>query len=234
MAREYDRSCYLVCEEQHRHDHSTSDTKAPPRPPPGESAHDGARSRDAILRQAASLATVEGINGLSLSRLADAVGMSKSGIYAHFGSKEDLQLATVAMAGEILGDEVIVPAMSAETGIERLLALLRPLPGPRARQGVRGLLLRGLDADRAEYASRARYETASPRSATDSVASSRRRSRQLREAGEIDADADAEQLAFELNAYLFMANTLYARAVRTPSSSGPAQRCADRLQAAAA
>jgi len=48
---------------------------------------DGERSRNAILREAARLATVEGIGGLSISRLAAAVGMSKSGLFAHFGSK---------------------------------------------------------------------------------------------------------------------------------------------------
>ena len=56
---------------------------------------DGERSRNAILREAAQLATVEGISGLSIGRLADAVGMSKSGLFAHFGSKEELQLATI-------------------------------------------------------------------------------------------------------------------------------------------
>ena len=56
---------------------------------------DGERSRNAILREATQLATVEGIDGLSISRLADAVGMSKSGLFAHFGSKEELQLATI-------------------------------------------------------------------------------------------------------------------------------------------
>ena len=54
---------------------------------------DGQRSRTAILREAAQLATVEGITGLSIGRLAEAVGMSKSGLFAHFGSKEELQLA---------------------------------------------------------------------------------------------------------------------------------------------
>ena len=51
---------------------------------------DGERSRKAILDEAARLATVEGIEGLSISRLADAVGMSKSGLFAHFRSKEEL------------------------------------------------------------------------------------------------------------------------------------------------
>ena len=59
---------------------------------------DGERSRRAILDAAARLATVEGLDGLSIGRLADHVGMSKSGLYAHFGSKEELQLATIEAA----------------------------------------------------------------------------------------------------------------------------------------
>ena len=61
--------------------------------PSAEARSDGERSRRTILDAAAKLATVEGLEGLSIGRLADHIGMSKSGLYAHFGSKEDLQLA---------------------------------------------------------------------------------------------------------------------------------------------
>src|SRR3954469_921499 len=84
---------------------------------------DGERSRAAILRQAAKLATVEGIDGLSIARLADAVGMSKSGLFAHFGSKEELQLATIETASEIFTQVVTEPAGRAPTGLERLRGL---------------------------------------------------------------------------------------------------------------
>ena len=72
---------------------------------------------------AASLATVEGLEGLSIGNLAAAIGMSKSGLYAHFGSKEELQLATVAEAERILTDEVIQPALAAEPGLAQLAAV---------------------------------------------------------------------------------------------------------------
>ena len=71
---------------------------------------DGERSRNAILRESARLATVEGLGGLSIGRLADAVGMSKSGLFAHFGSKEELQLATIEAAAVIFTEDVIDPA----------------------------------------------------------------------------------------------------------------------------
>ncbi len=83
---------------------------------------DGERTRSAILRGAASLATVDGLDGLSIGNLATAIGISKSGLYAHFGSKEELQLATVAEAERILTEEVIQPALAARPGLAQLAA----------------------------------------------------------------------------------------------------------------
>ena len=83
---------------------------------------DGLRSRKAILAAAAELATVEGLEGLSIGRLAEHVGMSKSGLYAHFGSKEELQLATVDTAREIWDREVTERAATATEGLTRLRA----------------------------------------------------------------------------------------------------------------
>jgi AcrR family transcriptional regulator len=83
---------------------------------------DGERTRSAILREAASLATVDGLEGLSIGNLAAAIGISKSGLYAHFGSKEELQLATVTEAERILTEEVIRPACEAQPGLAQLAA----------------------------------------------------------------------------------------------------------------
>ena len=85
---------------------------------------DGERSRNAILREAGQLATVEGITGLSISRLAEAVGMSKSGLFAHFGSKQELQVATIQAARDVFSDQVIDPALAARTGLERVRQLV--------------------------------------------------------------------------------------------------------------
>ena len=84
---------------------------------------DGERTRAAILRAAASLATVDGLEGLSIGNLAAAIGMSKSGLYAHFGSKQELQLATVQEAGRIFADEVVQPALAAPAGLAQLAAV---------------------------------------------------------------------------------------------------------------
>jgi AcrR family transcriptional regulator len=84
---------------------------------------DGERTRAAILRAAADLATIEGLDGLSIGHLAAATGMSKSGLYAHFGSKQELQLATVDEAERILDEEVIQPALAARPGLAQLAAV---------------------------------------------------------------------------------------------------------------
>jgi AcrR family transcriptional regulator len=83
----------------------------------------GERTRQAILTTAADLATQEGLESLSIGRLAEATEMSKSGLFAHFGSKEELQIATVEHAASLFVDEVIAPARAAPKGLPRVWAL---------------------------------------------------------------------------------------------------------------
>jgi AcrR family transcriptional regulator len=83
----------------------------------------GAQTRAAILDRAVDLASVEGLEGLTIGRLAAELRMSKSGLFAHFGSKQDLQLATIAAAAERFRAAVIEPAMSAPDGAPRLRAM---------------------------------------------------------------------------------------------------------------
>jgi len=84
----------------------------------------GDRARARIVERAAELATVEGLDGVSLGRLAEATGVPKSSVYALFGSKEDLQLATISAARDSFIAEVVTPALEvAPPGRERLLAL---------------------------------------------------------------------------------------------------------------
>lgn len=85
---------------------------------------DGERTYAAILDAATRLASVEGVHGLTIGRLADAVGVSKSGLYAHFASKEQLQLETIGAAQRIFAAEVMVPVERAPEGIARLEALV--------------------------------------------------------------------------------------------------------------
>src|SRR5689334_2680839 len=86
-------------------------------------ASKGEQTRAAILERAVDLASAEGLDGLTIGRLATELGMSKSGLFAHFGSKQELQLATVEAAARRFATTVIEPALSAPDGAPRLRAL---------------------------------------------------------------------------------------------------------------
>jgi len=83
----------------------------------------GARTRAAILERAVDLASAEGLEGLTIGRLAAELRMSKSGLFAHFGSKQELQLAAIETAAERFREEVIDPARDAPDGAPRLRAM---------------------------------------------------------------------------------------------------------------
>src|SRR4051812_20080488 len=83
----------------------------------------GERTRAAILERAVDLASVEGLEGLTIGRLAAELRLSKSGLFAHFGSKRELQLATVAPAAERFRAQVIEPALAVPDGAARLRAM---------------------------------------------------------------------------------------------------------------
>ena len=83
----------------------------------------GAQTREAILDRAVDLASVEGLEGLTIGRLAAELRMSKSGLFAHFGSKQELQLATIAAAAERFKGKVIDPALEFPDGAPRLRAM---------------------------------------------------------------------------------------------------------------
>ncbi|TWT23471.1 TetR/AcrR family transcriptional regulator [Luteimonas marina] len=83
----------------------------------------GATTREAILARSYLLACVNGLEGLTIGGVAEQVGMSKSGVFAHFGSREDLQLATLDLGGELFIRDVLVPALKAKRGLPRLRAI---------------------------------------------------------------------------------------------------------------
>jgi AcrR family transcriptional regulator len=113
----YDRSCYCQVMD------TDATNKTSPRAD-GPHPSKGQASRATILLAAAKLATTKGLDGLSIGDLAAEVGMSKSGLYAHFKSKEELELATIETAAAIFDREVLQPAARARAGTERLWALV--------------------------------------------------------------------------------------------------------------
>lgn len=168
----------------------------------------GERSRRAILEAAATLSSVEGLEGLSLARLASHLGMSKSGLYAHFGSKEDLQLAVIEMATEMYARDVMAKAAQYEPGTARIVAFADtfldyvrsgPFPGgcffiasfldpANLRRPIRGALagvqreLLGFMADNVRFA---------------------------QQAGDLAESIEPAELAFEIDAILVGADVNY-------------------------
>jgi AcrR family transcriptional regulator len=168
----------------------------------------GERTRGAILDEAARLATLDGLEGLSIGQLARSTGMSKSGLYAHFGSKLDLQLATIEAARQTFVDEVLVPSLRAPRGIERLLALCDAFLSHVERRVFPGGCF---------FAAAAVDVGTRPGPVHDAILAQRldwlalleRLAREAAELGQLDSTADPAQLAFELQALLVAANTSF-------------------------
>jgi AcrR family transcriptional regulator len=169
---------------------------------------DGERSRAAILSAAGKLATVDGLDGLTIGRLADHIGMSKSGLYAHFGSKEELQLATVAYAEEVFDYEVLLPAQQEEPGLPRLNAYVEQFLAHLQRATFPGGCF---------FTSVIGEFDTKPGSVRDRVATYigawlarlREEVAAAQEQGDLDAEADTDQLVFEIEAALMLANNLW-------------------------
>jgi AcrR family transcriptional regulator len=183
---------------------------------------DGERSRAAILSEAARLATVEGLDGLSLSRLADAVGMSKSGLFAHFRSKEELQLATIAAARSIYEEVVIEPARAAPSGVPRLRAYVeRFLDHVEAGVFPGGCFFVSAVGELATH----------PGPVRDSaMAFSRHWLELLAEEVSAAGFADPAQIAFELNAFMVAGNILFIAGGDTAALDSVRRAVDTRLQ----
>lgn len=168
----------------------------------------GQASRETILRTAAQLATTKGLEGLSIGDLAAAVGMSKSGLYAHFKSKEELELATIQMATTIFEREVLQPALRVKAGLPRLFALCDAFLSHLQRRVFYGGCF---------FASMAAELDTRPGTARDQVVQMQEKWLGLlhqclvdaQTAGTISGEADVAQAVFETEAMLMAANFLF-------------------------
>jgi AcrR family transcriptional regulator len=165
----------------------------------------GEETRAAILATAVDIASVEGLEGLTIGRLASELSMSKSGLFGHFGSKEGLQLATIEAAREIFIHEVVDPARQADTGLARLWALCDAWLSYMEREvfaggcffmaaslefdGRPGPVREAIAANMQEWLSYLEYAV-----------------QKGQERGELVVDITPEQIAFELHAFYLAAN----------------------------
>lgn len=166
---------------------------------------DGERSRRVILETAASLATIEGLDGLSIGGLAEHIGMSKSGLYAHFGSKEELQLAVVDTAAELFDAEVSAPTVGIADPLARLEALCLGFVDYLARRVFPGgcffaSAAAEFDTHPGPVRERINQTYANWMGLLEDLV------RHAQAAGEIKRDEDPAQMVFELDSYLLMAN----------------------------
>ena len=166
----------------------------------------GNATRESILQAAADLASVEGLEGLTIGRLATELGMSKSGLFAHFGSKEELQLATIDAARRRFVEHVVKPSRGMPRGRARLEALLNDWLDYFRSEVFRGGCF--FNNVKAEFDSRP--STPVREMLTDDVRQFlgllAREVSKAQEAGDLDPAVDPEQLAFELDAFGGAAN----------------------------
>jgi len=168
----------------------------------------GARTREEILQAAVHIASEEGLEGLTIGRLADELHMSKSGLFAHFGSKEELQLAVVSKARDIFMREVVEPAYKRDRGLARLLAMIDEWLAYVGRNVFRGgcfFMSSAIEFDSRPGQVRDLIAELS-RSWLDAIEQEARFAQAL---GQLDARVDAAQLAFELHALGHEANWCY-------------------------
>jgi AcrR family transcriptional regulator len=193
----------------------------------------GNRTRESILEAAAALASVEGLDGLSIGRLATELGMSKSGLFAHFGSKEELQLATIDTARGKFVARVVQPTRGLPRGRGRLEALMRAwLDYYRGEVCPGGCFFHTV---RSEYDSRppSPVRDVIMRDAYEFLAFLTREVRKAQEAGELDRGVEAEQVAFELDALGTAANAHYQLTHDPAAFDRAAAAIASRLDALA-
>ncbi|HUQ24783.1 MAG TPA: TetR/AcrR family transcriptional regulator [Burkholderiales bacterium] len=169
----------------------------------------GEQTRAAILDQALQIASKLGLEGLTIGSLADATGMSKSGLFAHFGSREDLQLAVLEHAAQLYGNKVFMPALKIERGLPRLRALFA--------QWLEWTISSGLPGGCIMISAAAEYDDR-PGPIRDAVIANQNRGRAISEKavrlaieeGHLRANTDPEQIAFEMLA-IVLASHNYRR-----------------------
>ena len=193
----------------------------------------GQRTRQAILLHAARVGSAEGLEAVSLQRLASDLGISKSGLFAHFGSKEELHLATIDAAAQIFNEEVIKPALAEPRGVGRVWALCNSWISYLERGVFPGGCFFWAVAEE--------FDSRRPGPVRDSILekkaywsySLQRGVREAQQAGEIEPEVDPEQLAWELDSLLGGANSGFKSGDGVKALERGRRAIRERLQRAA-
>lgn len=165
-------------------------------------------TRAAILRKACDLASANGLAALTIGSLADALGMSKSGLFAHFGSKEDLQLAVVEAAGAVFHARVVEAAEAEPPGLARLQGLVEAWTRYLEAAPFRGgCFFAAVSSEFDDRPGKVRNRIVELTEGW--LALLEQQARRGIAQGEIAESTDAAQLAFELHAFLHEANRAF-------------------------
>lgn len=166
---------------------------------------DGVESRREILLAAANLATTRGLEGLSIGELAQHIGMSKSGLYAHFKSKEELELATIETAAEIFTRDVLAPVDASLGGLGRVQALSEAFLGHLERRVFPGgCFFATVSAQLASHPGRTRDRVLEVQKQWLGLFAEALG--QAVERGELSRATNVDQLVFEITAMMIRAN----------------------------
>jgi AcrR family transcriptional regulator len=158
-------------------------------------ASKGAVTRDSIIDRAYWIVRREGFEGLSIGTVATSVGMSKSGVFAHFGSREELQLAVLDTAAQRFTEQVFLPAIRERRGLPRVEAIGRRwMDWLRSEQGGCPMVSAAIEYDDRPGVIRERVIFYQTRLRTELA----RAIDMAVETGELHKDTDSAQLAFEL------------------------------------
>ena len=168
---------------------------------------DGERTHSAILETAMRLASIEGLGSLTIGRLARELGVSKSGVFAHFRSKERLQAETIEAAGAVFEREVLQPGLAAPQGLAQVEGLC---------EAYLSYIERGVFPGGCFFAHLLAEYDAQAGPVRDQLQEDQRGWLGLLEGsivtaqqhGELDPDVEPLQLAFELTAAVELANYL--------------------------
>ncbi|MBY0455041.1 MAG: TetR/AcrR family transcriptional regulator [Burkholderiaceae bacterium] len=194
---------------------ASEDPVLPTRRAGGRALQKGQQTKAAIVEAALGLATHIGLEGLSIGALADVTGMSKSGVFAHFGSREELQISVIRQYHACFEQEVFYPAMQAERGLARLRALFDNWMKRTSVEIDSGCIYISGAVEFDERTGPVRDALAG--SVMTWHAAIERTIQQCQERGELRADVPAAQMLFEIHG-LILALHYEARFLKTPGS----------------
>lgn len=175
----------------------------------------GQQTKAVIIDAALGLATHIGLEGLSIGALADVTGMSKSGVFAHFGSREELQISVIREYHTRFEQEVFYPAMTAPRGITRLRAMFDNWMKRTSIELDSGCIYISGAVEFDDRTGPVRDALAN--SVLTWHAAMKRAIEQCKECGQVRADVDPDQMLFEIHG-LILALHYEARFLRTPGS----------------